>query len=588
MKLNVTGVPVRSVKPKIPFGQVATMPLDAGVEMCFVRATIPADIPDNAVVTKADLVFHVRGALTGSRSVTKQRCASGFTVSKLTWNNKPGVTGATSSTTVGAVAAGTEFRVDVLDDVQLFVSGSAVNRGWRISTSDTNRVLLYGSAAGRYQPYLELEYILPGDAPGDLSPDGGVISIAKPTVQFAVPDDTVSVQVKFATNEALTTGVLTSAEVFTGVGLVDTSQLTTGDFSGFAGFTAGVTYYWAARAKTANGWSAWSDVASFSRVAKPTVTITSPDVETGDKTPPISWTASGQVAWRARIYNHVTGALLDDSGYEGGDDQDWTPTKGLRKPGQQARIIVDVWDDEDRIATPGDPAFTTATLVTELVALAETPGVDSLDATAGIHPYVRLAWTGDDADAWQIVRDGVWIDRIDGGLRTFLDYYAEPGRQYAYRVLPVVDDGVGPNGPTATVYLRPPGLWLFDESELVFLVDHEFTEVTWDERAVVHEILGDAQAVRRRTGQPPPRGAVTGLLISGTEDALNAETMKATAMSFKASDQGRVYRMAYGDRNIPVTIGDLMVEPLNGVDAPLSYEISFKWWQTRDELPWDA
>lgn len=579
MKLNLTSVAVRSAKPKYAYGERAAITLDSGAEMCLLRATVPADIPANAVVTKADIVLAVRNTLTGSRTVTAQRNAAAFQVSKVTWNNKPGVTGSTHSKTVGASAVNTEVRIDVLTDVQAFVAGSATNRGWRLTTNDTSRVLFMGSLAAGRKPYLDLEYILPGDAPVDLSPDGAAVSTETPTMTFTVPDDTISVQVKTSTSPDFSTLPFTTPEIFTGVGLVD--------MDGLAVFAPGYTFYWAARAKNENGWSPWSDVASFSRVLKPTVTITSPDTETGDKTPPITWTAADQVAWRARIYNAVTGALLDDSGYEGGTDQEWTPTIGLKRVGQTARIVVDVWDDVDRVATAGDPIYSRGTLVTELVALADTPGVDTLTATAGIYPYVRLAWSGEDADAWQVVRNGEWIDRLeDGGRRAWRDYYAEPGRAYTYRVLPVVDSGVGPNGPSATVLLRPPGLWLFDETEVVFVTDHEFPEVTWDERAVLHEVLGDAPPVRRRAGQPPPRGSVSGTLIGGTDPLLTAEAMKATAMVFKASEQGRVLRMSYGDRNIPVTIGDLMVEP-NSYDSPLSYSISFKWWQTRDELPWD-
>lgn len=584
MKLNLTTINVRADKPKYAYGERAAITLDSGAEMALVRATVPADIPANAVITKADIVQHLRFAVTGSRTVTAQRNAAAFQVSKATWNNKPGVAGSAHSVTVGASTIDTEFRISVIADVQAFVAGSAVNRGWRITTNGTDRVTVRGSLGGKNKPYLDLEYVLPGDAPVDLSPDGAAVSVAKPTLSFTVPDDTIAIRVFLDEGASAPTPPhdFDTGEVASSVGLIDLAD------TAFAGMAAGETWYWRAAAKTSNGWSSFSDIAAFPRTLKPVVTITSPDTETGDKTPPITWTATGQVAWRARIFNAATGVLLDDSEYEGGTDQEWTPEKGLKRVGQTARVVVDVWDGVERVATSGDPVYSRGTLVTELVALGEAPGVDSLTATAGLYPYVRLAWAAADADEWQIVRDGAWIDRIDGARRSFRDYYAEPGRSYAYRVLPVTDSGVGPNGPTATVRLRPPGVWLFDETEVVFLVDAEPTEVTWDERAVVHEILGDAPAVRRRAGQPPPRGIWSGKLIDGTDPNLSAETMNAVAMTFKASEQGRVFRLAYGDRNIPVTIGDLMVEPSMDGDTPLTYDISFKWWQTGDELPWDA
>lgn len=580
MKLNITAVSVRSASPKVPFGQTANIPLDSGAEAGLLRATIPADIPANAVVTTADIVTRVHGALTGSRSITAQRNSADFQVSKATWNNKPGVTGSTHSTTVGAVATGTEVRIDVTADVQAFIAGSVVNHGWRLTTSDTSRVLLYGTPADKYKPYLELEYILPGDAPTDLSPDGAVISLTNPTVTFAVPDDTVSVQAKFATDEALTSVVFDSGERASPVGLLDLAVV------GPVGFTTDLPFYWAARAKGANGWSDWSDVATFTRILKPTITITSPDTTTGDKTPPVTWTADDQTSWRVQVRDDVTGRLLADSGQEPGDDQEWTPPRALTRVGQTARITVFVWDDEDRVATPGDPIYATATLVTELVTLADTPGVDSLSAVAGYNPYVRLAWSaGATPDAWQIVRNGIWLDRVDGADRAFYDWNAKPG-DYIYRVLPVVDSGVGPNGQSATVKLRPAGLWLYDEEEIVFLIEHDNDE-SWDEQAVTHDVLGDAPPVRRRSGQPPPRGTVTGFLMAGADTSRDPAAMAATAISFKGSDQGRVYRMAYGDRNIPVTIGDMQVVPAHEGDAAWTWAVSFKWWQTADEVPWD-
>jgi len=49
-----------------------------------------------------------------------------------------------------------------------------------------------------------------------------------------------------------------------------------------------------------------------------------------------------------------------------------------------------VWAGLDRVATPGDPVYTDAVLVSELVALLDAPGVESPTATSGFMPNVRL------------------------------------------------------------------------------------------------------------------------------------------------------------------------------------------------------
>ena len=575
MQLNITAASVRETRETYPYGETASLPLDSGDSLALIRAAIPADIPDNAVVTTADIVAFTKNALTGSRTISAQRCATGFTVSKATWSNKPAGTGTTESTTVGAAAAGSEVRIDVLSQVQAMVVGTVVNRGWRLTTDDTSPVVLVGSSADTNQPYLDLEYLVPGDAPVDLSPDGGAVSVAKPTLTATVPEETIAIQVQIDAAADDVSPDFDSGEEPATAGILDLTA------TAYAGLALDASTSWRMRAKNGIGWSDWSDWATFSRVAKPTITFITPGSTTGDPTPPISWTAPGQVSWRLFTYNDATGAKIDDSGREVDDDGgEWTPTKGNRKVGSSTRIVVRVWDDEDRVATPGDPEYAEATLVTELVTASEDPGISSLTATCGLKPWVRLAWAGE-ADEWQIVRDGKHYDRISGSRHAFTDYLAKPRHTYRYKVLPVSEAGVGAISPIATVTPHPAGLWLFDGSEFVLVTEYDVVPV-WDEQAVEHNILGGPIG-RRRIGMPPPRGTVSGRVVDGGLG--DRDTMVETALSFKASAQSRVYRMAWGDKNVPVTIGDLLCETFD--DAPDVYEITFKWWQTSDELPWD-
>lgn len=586
MRINATLASVQSAKPAKAFGQLATVPLKANEMTGVFRAAIPEDVPDNAIVTLAEIVQFTRESWTGAVVFSASRQADPWSVSKVTWNNRPAiVSGTTKSVTVTSPAVGDEFRINVTDHAQAFVSGLADNRGWRISTDAGTARDVYGATAGKNKPYLYLEYVIPGDAPTALVPDGAAVSIAKPTLSFAVADDTISIQVQIDGNADGVSVTFDSGEVPSTVGLLDLST------TAYAGISTGATTFWRARAKGPLGWSDYSDWATLTRIAKPTVTITSPGATTGDKTPPITWTAAGQVTWRARLLR-TDGTVLDDSDPTTSDDTEWVPEKGLKKVGAIGRAHVRVWDDEDRVATPGDPIYAEAYFDFELVAIDDAPGADFLTVTQdGPSPVVRLAWAGAVPDNWRPTRDDDWLDDVlEGAVMEYLDYTAAPNRQHVYQVLAVTDlDEVSPNGPTATILTRPAGAWLMHPGtdSRVLILDEDI-QTAMPERAVLHNPLGDGAPIRRRSGTPPPSGTLTGLLLeSYAGDDYDPATMAATALGFKKASQGRVYRLAWGTWNIPVTIGDLQVSPVTINDAGPAFSISFSWWQTNDELPWD-
>lgn len=586
MRINATLVSVQSAKPAYAYGQIARVPLKSGEKAGVLRAAIPADIPENAIVTKADLVFHTREAWTGSVVFSAQRQSEGWSVSKVTWNNRPDViVGTSKQTTVTSPVVGQEFRIDVSDHAQAFIAGTATNRGWRIYTDAGTARDIYGATAGKNKPYLQLTYVIPSDAPAGLVPDGAAVSIAKPTLTFAVPDDTIAIQVQIDAAADAVSPDWDSGQVDTPAGLLDLTTTT------YPGLADGATTYWRARSKGPLGWSLWSDWATMPRVSKPVVTITAPATTTGDKTPPIAWTAAGQVLWQARLLR-PNGTDLDDSSITASADQEWTPDKGLRRIGDTGRAHVRVWDNVDRVATPGDPIWSEAYLDFTLVAIDAAPGADAIQVSqVGPSPVVRVTWTGPLPDLWRITRDGDLLDLLDGSENTYLDYAASPLTPHVYQALVATDTGqVSPNGPSATLRTRPAGAWLMDPEtgEKVLLLDEDIQTVM-TERAVLHTPLGDGPPIRRRSGTPPPSGTATGLLLeSAAGDDYLPVDMAAAAFRFKDSDQGRVFRLAWGAWNIPVTIGDMTVAPavLDDTDRP-AFTVSFSWWQTDDELPWD-
>lgn len=587
MKLNVSLLSVQSARPAYPYGQIASIPLQANAANGLARVSIPGDVPSNAVVTKADIVLYARDDYTGSRTFAAQRNLTSDRGSKSTWNNRPDVTGTSHPVTVGAVAKRTQIRIDVAADVQLFVSGAAVNYGWRIFSGESTARRVFGSAADRFRPYLDLEYEVPATKPTDLSPNGGAVSVAKPTLTFAVPEGTTAIRVLIDPAADAVSPDWDSGEVPSTVGLLALSGTT------FPSLALDASTSWAAFAKGPLGWSAMSDWATFSRVAKRVVTITAPGPTTGDTSPTIAWTSTGPGApssWLAELRDGVTNALIAKSGWVSSDSQEWSPPKGLARAGQKGRAVVHEVDDVDRVATPGDPIEATDTHDFTVVALGAAPGVEALTGSQVDHsPAVRLQWVGVTGDAWRITRDGEWLDLVEGAEREYVDYTAKPNRRHVYQVLPATDAGeVSPNGPMFTITPTIAGAWLMDPEDgtRAFLLTREVPTVDMAEQAVTHDVVGSGP-VRRRVGVLPPSGTISGELHD-VWDYLAADSL-AVLYDYKQRDAGYVYRLAFANWNIPVTIGDLTISPtgLSGSDGRVE-AASFTWQQTADELPWEG
>lgn len=648
MKIPMTVVSIRSAKPDYVYGELANILLKSAEKSAEVKAAIPADIPANAIITKADAVYAARVATTGTRNYTMRGLSANFKVSRATWNNSPALTGTTFTKSVGTVAVDGEIRVGVLSDVQGFVSGSITNRGWRLNSSEAADTSLHGATASEFQPYLDLEWAEPSDAPTDLQPAGGVVAVSKPVLTFVGADDISSIQVHIDSGQdgvapdfdtgtvAATAGVLDLAGSWVHTGSVTktsgSANLTAGTFvqadvgaaitgtgipasttilsiggggttavmsanatsSGtitatitrtYPGLSNTATTSWRARTFGAGGWSDWSPWASFTRVDQPTVTITGPASTSGDKTPTVTWTAAGQQAWRAIYRNAVTGAIVEQTTWEDSTDLSWTPTKGLRTVGQQGEIEVRVLDGQDRIPTPGQPTYAFDTQTFTLVEASAAAGVTTLTATATVNsPVVALAWTGAAADEWQIKRDSDWLERIAGGLTAWSDYTAAPGVLHTYKVLRVTAGVVSPNGPSAVVTPATGGAWLLDPDTAEKFMMADEDVQVTMAEQAVIHNVLDEPAVRRRVGTPPPSGTATGTFVDGLS-GLAADFNELAMSDFKKAAQSHVFRLIWADRNVPVTIGDLTCEPYREGGSVL-YAVSFSWWHDGSE-PWE-
>lgn len=584
--LTPTAAQVRSVKPAYVYGATANLRLQTSAAAALVRVGMPSDIPSNATVSSAILTFTQVGDYTGANAISAQRNSGGWAMSKLTWNNRPGTTGVAVSVSKTASLAGTLWAYDVTSDVQAFIAGTIINYGWTLTTTSATERQFRGSASSVGQPSLVITYLTPGEAPVGLSPDGNqAVSIAKPWLTFQVPPDTTHINVQIDAD--MVGADFDSGDVLAVAGKLDTST------TAWAGLTAGgPSLYWRARVKSALGYSAFSSWAQMRRVAKPTVTITSPGATSDDTTPPITWTATGEVSWQVIITDSL-GRTVADSGHIIGTDLTWTPPKAVATEGSTATVEVRVWDAVDRVVTTGDLPYAVATQTFTTAGTGSvSPALTCTTASDGLTPAVVVSATrGSAPDSWTILRDDgagfvriATLQSLASSSLSYSDWTADPNKAHTYRAAPFTNGtGTASGGPTSVITPTCRGIWLIDPATPTLRAAIWGTdEGTFDatELAVIHQPIA-GPPVRRVAYRPPLSGAVSGELVDA--QLLTADAQISALYDFKSND--RELRLVLGDRNLLVRIGDLLIAPTPASDLDRHSLVSFSWWQ-QGTTPW--
>lgn len=585
--LLMSAFSIQSSKPTTALGQLPALPLASGSKAALLRAPIPADIPRTATIISA--VIRVRSplALSGATTLSVARNLAPL-VSTVTWNSAPAYSGTAADTEAHTDApAGQDWTFDVTDEYQAFISGTQLNYGFRLFSSNATSQVWRGATAQWNQPVLELSYAVPGSPPTDLMPDGGAVATSKPTLTFTVPDGCVSVQVQL-NDVASSTGIdFDSGEVASVAGLLNLAD------TAYAGLASGASTYWRARYKDADlGWSTYSKWAQFSYTPQPALTITTPDSTPSDPTPTVSWTFAGETAWRVRILDELR-RVLADSGYRSGNVTEWTPLKAFTEDGQAGTIEVQARDGVDRVAVPGYPTWAKATLAVTVDLDATVAPMATLTASqADASPLVTLTGTRSEIpDEVVIFRNGQRVDRLpgvqvfSGTAFTWVDYTAPPNHQATYRVAPVTSGAVAKGGPTAVITPQVIGWWVLDANAETGAPDRA---VAWGDDAgswnradvaVVHQAIS-GKYVRRRLGRPLVSGSLNGTFV----DALgfDADDQVDTLNAWAEYDAGYVFRLVAGDLNIPVVIGDVVTfpTPLSGTARVSGGQLAF--WQVED------
>lgn len=561
--------------------------LKSGAALAYLLLASP--VPRGAVVISAKLQVRAYGGSSGSRTLTVRRIAKRWTASKLTWNNRPGVTGVARTKAIGTVSSGALIEFDVTSHVQSVANGSP-HYGWRIETNASTAHKLYAINAGKNVPTLVVQYAFQPSAPTGLT--DGVVSIAKPLLQFDF--NSHSGQVDIAAIQ-VQVGGFDSGEVVTTQPEFDLAD------SLFTGLAVGTTT-WRARFKTADGfWSPWSAYASLTLVTKAALSIIVPGAVApadvvNEPTPTIEWSLAGQQAYQVRIAPAANrNVLLYDSGKLGGADSSFTLPPGvLSTPGVRYAGNVRGWDNQPRVASPGDPIYSEGWTDFTFEYNASGPTAGSLVVTRPTGaPRVRLEFTCTvPVDTFTIERDGVVIAAgldpddllISGSDYSYDDWAATPFTSHTWRVVPI-SGGVGaPGGPVATGKFRTPGAWIVDpQNGAYFNLLEVSPNLSYGEDAEVTPTFSFAS--RKIGSMRGLEGSLTGVLVDETEFDPRPFAAQLVDLYDIKGRATATYRFLYADMNIPVLVGELSPAPssdfLEGIEQRA---VSVSIWQ-QGELP---
>jgi hypothetical protein len=574
-------------------------------------------------VVSATLTVYLRDAWAGSRDIQVDRINEPWREDTLTWNNAPSdIDSADRATaTVSSGADGDAVDIDVTDMLAT-VSGGAAWYGFFLTLSAGGDLYLHSSetAQRHRRPTLEVRFATTPDAPTDLSPDGHVIGRAKPRLNWAFQDrsgqsDQKSFQVQIDSSDTFPTPFDTGW-------VVDRKTQVDLNATAYPGVPEGATRYWRVRARDDDGnTSAWSLVATMKKVAKGDVTITHP-TEDGDvhtHTPNITHTLSAGTQeateyilkewdrigaeWR-QIYKRGK-KTTTDTALE-------IPKHLIKKEdaiGGVAfpyRIVVRVWDTEDRQHSAGDLAYSQSQAEFRFHR-AEDDIVDLLDATQPVPhaPYVRLRFhykaTRGEHPVWFALRvtrpgaDPVFVDqRIDpldlldpaGATYNYeYDYWnAIDGEATIYHMCPVILDAgelkviTGNASDTLTTDLW--GVWITRPSsgDMLFIAGRGSIGATIGESSTAHMPIGRRAPVLITDSIRGYEGSVSGVLVPWS--GLTAEEYAAMLEDFKGLAGSDELRLAIPNKNFPIQIpGGVVIQPSQAANGGL-YDVTVPYLQT--------
>lgn len=583
---------IGSTNPTVNHADAKSLQLEADAAYVYVFFNRP--FPLGATILDATLRLYTRGAWNTTPTVTVRRIAQRWGINRITWNNRPPVGSAATSTTQSSAADDHEWAFDVTSLMQA-VSDGGVWYGFRLETTHAGRRAFHsGNTATGTRPQLEVTWSQAPQPPETLSPSGGrAVSVAKPTLRFDFTDHRGSTALQAVQVQIDPDGTFATPDFDSGV--VATTEpeldLTTTTYLGLSG---GQETRWRVKVQDGAGlWSEWSDVVRFRRDVKGTLTIDNPGAAPNDFvsewTPPIFWSLTGetQKAWQLFITpaDDRTDHLYD-TGRTRGTDMSWTLPKGIIEDDSRYRVVVRIWDTKDREHTPGDRAYTQAER--EFV-FKEDPTTNPVTNLAVENllprPWAELTWDRATApDRFVVKRNGRVIESdldpaerfTSGTSYRWVDRDAHPYRHHTWVVQAVALGKTSGNNPSVGLDLTQQGIWLSDNDRDIDVFINGRDEGTWamGEEATTHNPLGATHGVRITQALRGLEGTITGELTEAA--GRTVEQWEDNLLRIKARP-GQVLTLSMGNESIRCVVGNLAIYPTPTV--PITKGVSFDFWQ---------
>jgi hypothetical protein len=558
------------------------MQLASTTKRGFVWLPMPARMKGRTIAS-ATLTGHTHGA-TLAQTLTFQAVAAKWQASTVTWNNQPGVTGATATVVLGALADGAEFSVDVTALVQAIANGTVSNFGWRVTTSVATVQKFAQFDTGVDAWTLTVLFSEDPEAPSALAPNGTVAGAAKPVVTFdfteygSTSTDLAKVRVEadIGNNGSIDWDSGFVASVIPQLDLAAAGMTGT--------VAAGTVVAWRAYVQDANGRSspasAW---ATYTYRPLGTGTWNSPAGSTlYDPTSTIIATLSGGptlAAFRVRV---TEGTDRTNVRYNSGKIKATDPAQaaltlplkndeGTRifKDDLSYQINVRLFDTYEREATVGLKPFVdlwTTITFNETVAVAQVTGAFTA-AQLGATPWVRLTWTDTAApDTYVIHRDGEAIAQLvpadvllSGSTYQWDDKGASPAVQHSYTVRRIVAATGRSLAKSSNVTINPEGVWLVrDNGNSVVLDGDAIDQLITAERRLRYRPTNRQRAVDIVTQFEGISGPLE-LTVEDTDDQTFASA-KTILDNIKRNPMEAV-QLIFADVSKPVLVSNLTLLP---------------------------
>jgi hypothetical protein len=542
------------------------------------------------------LTFTQATNATVAPTVTVQAVGAAWTASQVTYATRPGVTGPTATSTGIVGGVGRVWQIDITAIVQAWTDGLP-NYGLMVTGSQPVTFWSFDNSA--FQPTLTVEWSDTPAAPATLTPSaGGVTSTGRPVLRFDFNAEAYlgACHVQLSTSEDFTAPLWNSGTIPTTVGLLDLAATA-------APSTAGC--WWRVRVQNTDGvWSPWSAPAQFTVAAKPALTWQTPagGVWTAPS-PEVTWQIAGQVAYRLTVaFADDTARLVFDTGRITSSVRAFVIPEGVITETDAPYVVaLQVWDRDDRVTTPGDPAYIehrrTVTYTPDPVQVAAwVRATHDIDGP----PVVTLEWGAvGGADSWTVWRNGTLIatlkqtDISANGIEcAWTDTTAPPWTELTYEVRPRVA-GVDSAGITTQIQIELDTIWIITPDPdrcIPFTLEASTHDLAPDpfaflpeqfEHATLWEPLTGGQPVRMVQGQFGLSGNLAGLRIQDGYGKTARE--HAENLHWLKTHPETVVHLVLGAKNLRCVLGNIMAAPLiyDGVTGlPDDRTVRLDFWST--------